>query len=280
MLYEDLQRAASRPRPFEFYTADVLWTDEHISERMLEYHLNPDVGLASRRHDFIDRSAEWIARRFALGAGVSVADFGCGPGLYTSRLARSGAAVTGIDFSRRSVDHARAEAGRMGLDVDYVLADYLKFDTDARFDLTLMIFCDICALSPAQRAVLLGKFRRLMRPGGAVLLDVSSLAAFAKWKEIDVFERRMMNGFWSAADYVGFRFSFKYADERVTLDKYVIVERTRSWEVYNWLQYFSVETLRQEMEAAGLRIVEVLSDVAGNPYSESADQFAVVAMEA
>ena len=33
------------PTPFEFYTADELWTDEHTSSKMLEFHLDGAIDL-------------------------------------------------------------------------------------------------------------------------------------------------------------------------------------------------------------------------------------------
>lgn len=278
-LFKELSRLNERPVPFSMYTADVLWTDEHVSQKMLEYHLNPGVDLASRRHDFIDRSAAWMVERFGLDRGAAVVDLGCGPGLYTSRLAAAGADVTGVDFSKGSLEHARSEAARLDLDIDYAQADYLRYETDARFDLVSLIFCDFCALSPDRRAALLDRVRGLLKPRGALFMDVCSLAAFDRWKESTAFGRRFMSGFWSDSDYFGFRISFKYEAESVTLDKYVVVEPPRTWEVYNWLQYFGVESLEYELRSAGFRMEEVYSDVAGAAYDERADQFAVVAVE-
>ena len=101
-MFAELEKINARPEPFEFYTADELWTDEHTSEQMLAYHLNDDIDLSSRNTEFIERSVEWIASRFDIGTGTKIADFGCGPGLYTARLAEKQAEVTGIDFSKRS----------------------------------------------------------------------------------------------------------------------------------------------------------------------------------
>ena len=96
-MFEKLRKMNARPKPFEFYTAAALWTDEHVSKKMLEYHLNEDVDLASRNKAFIDKSVNWIASRFNIGAGTSICDFGSGPGLYTTRFAETGADVTGVD---------------------------------------------------------------------------------------------------------------------------------------------------------------------------------------
>ena len=51
--------------------------------------------------------------------------------------------------------------------------------------------------------------------------------------------------------------------------------RTRT--VYNWLQYFSPDALRQEFAVNGLKIEEFYSDVAGQEYNSKSTEFAVVA---
>ncbi len=55
-MFDQLDTIYHRPRPFEFYTAGELWTDEYTSTQMLAYHLNEEVDLSSRSVAFIDRS--------------------------------------------------------------------------------------------------------------------------------------------------------------------------------------------------------------------------------
>lgn len=275
-MFETLRQIYERPRPYEFYTAETLWNDEHTSQQMLNFHLDEGVDLASRTRAFIERSVEWMASRFAIGPGVRIADFGCGPGLYSRRLAERGAAVTGIDFSERSIRYAMQTAADH-LDVEYVLQNYLEFSTDKRFDLITLIYCDFCALSPAQRHRLLEKFRTLLDGDGCLLFDVCSLTAFAKQVERAKCERRLLDGFWSADDYFGFLNTFKYEAEKVVLDKYTIVEASRTRVVYNWLQYYSLESITGELEENGFRVVEAYSDVAGAAYDEESPEIAVVA---
>lgn len=276
-LHADLERIHARPEPFAAYTADVLWTDPHISARMLAHHLDGTSDLSSRNASFIDRSIDWLVSRFDIGPGCRIIDFGCGPGLYTSRLARLGAQVTGVDFSTRSIDHAREYARRKDLRIDYQRADYLRLVPRGEYDLILMIMCDFCALSPEQRATLLGTFAAIASSRARIVLDVHSLCAFRNRAESSTCERNLMNGFWSPDAYYGFMNVFIYEAEKVTLDKYTIVEPERSWEVYNWLQYCSVDTLEEELGAAGLEIEDVLSSVAGDTFDADSDEFAVVA---
>lgn len=279
-MFRQLEEIAARPKPFERYTASDLWTDPHISKRMLSYHLNEELDVASRRTAFIDRSVEWIASRFDVGAGTRVADFGCGPGLYATRLARRNARVTGIDFSTRSIDHAAEAASEEGLSIEYVNQDYLAFETEERFHLVMMIMCDFCALGPDQRRALLRTFCGILEPAGSVLFDVYSLTAFARREEAARYEENLLDGFWSPERYFGFLNTFKYEHEKVVVDKYTIIERTRTRTIYNWLQHFSPEALTRELAQCGLVVESLHADVAGAPFDPDSTEFAVVARKA
>ena len=275
-IFSILERVNERPRPFSVYTASELWTDEYTSEQMLAYHLNSEIDASSRRTSFIDASVCWMAEHFELSRSSRIIDFGCGPGLYTSRFASLGAEVHGIDFSSRSIAYASEQAKRENLRVTYIEADYLAHQPKGKFDLITMIMCDFCALSPNQRAAMLAKYEGLLSDKGRVVLDVYSLSAFAEKQESSIYERNQLNGFWSADPYFGFVTSFKYDDEKVSLDKYTIVQKKGQREIYNWLQYFTPESLKREVHAAGLEIDSVLGDVAGDSYDEAATEFAVV----
>lgn len=276
-MFARLEEINRRPAPFEFYTAADLWTDEHTSGQMLAYHLDGEIDVSSRRAEFIDQSVEWITSCFGVSRGARIIDFGCGPGLYANRLAQVGANVKGVDFSKRSIEHARRVAADLGLSAEYVNQNYLDFETEDRFDLILMIMCDFCALSPSQRMVMLEKFDTLLSPGGSVLLDVYSLGAFDDREEATSYEVNLLNGFWSPEKYFGFLNTFKYDDAKVILDKYTIVEAERTRTIYNWLQYYSPASLRNEFEQTGYTQHEIYGDVAGRPFDGSASEFAIIA---
>jgi len=286
-MFESLEKINARPKPFEFYTADELWTDEHTSQRMLDFHLNEKLDVSSRNVEFIDRSVDWICSTFKIGAGfegagvkvagVKVADFGCGPGLYATRLAKRGADVTGIDFSERSIQYARQVAAKEGLSIRYEQKNYLDYETHERFRLIMMIMCDFCALSPSQRNLMLRKFHAFLEDDGSVLLDVYSLKAFHGYKEKALYEQNLLDGFWSPGKYFGFLNSFKYEQERVTLDKHTIVQSDRTRTVYNWMQYFDAHDLEKELGQGGFAVEGFYADVAGSPFDPDAGEFAVVA---
>lgn len=275
-MFKELKEINSRPAPFQFYTADELWANEHTSKQMLEYHLNEAIDVSSRNRNFIDRSTEWIVSHFGVDDKTEIADFGCGPGLYTTRLAERGATVTGIDFSENSLKYAQQVAEQKGLGINYVHTNYLDFETTHRFDLITMIMCDYCALSPEQRKIMLSKFSSLLKTGGTILLDVYSLNSFNQKEESATYELNQLNGFWSPKDYYCFVNTFKYEKEKVTLDKYTIIEASRTRIVYNWLQHFSKESLRAEFENNGFEVEDFYANVAGEVFDTDSSEFAIV----
>ena len=276
-MFKELKEINSRPVPFQFYTADELWTNEHTSKQMLEYHLNESIDASSRNKRFIERSVEWIVSHFEVDKSTEIADFGCGPGLYTTRLADRGAIVTGIDFSKNSLKYAKQVTAEKGLKINYVLTNYLDFETTNSFDLIIMIMCDFCVLSSEQRKKMLSKFNSLLKPDGSLLLDVYSLNSFNQRDESAIYELNQLNGFWSPDDYYCFVNTFKYEKEKVILDKYTIIEESRKRVVYNWLQCYSKDSLRNEFEDNGFKVEAIYSDVAGNAFSQESTEIAIVA---
>ncbi len=278
-LYEELQKISRRPEPHAYYTTPELWNDPYVSQQMLALHLDPNQGLASRTEEKIAASAEWIAGRFQLGPQTRVCDFGCGPGLYTRRFAEKGASVTGIDFSERSIAYARKVNQEKELGIRYELQNYLEADVQGPFDLITLIFCDFCVLSPQQREQLLRVMHSLLVPGGHLLLDVVTRAYFAATPEQQSWEQVAQNGFWASGPHHVLKKTFRYEQQHLLLDKFVILEPGCRKESYNWLQCYDLEDLREEFAAGGLRIIEQYADVAGTAWSADSRELAVVAVK-
>ena len=137
--------------------------------------------------------------------------------------------------------------------------------------------CDFCVLSPEQRKKMLTKFNSLLKPGRSVLLDVYSLNTFNQREESAAYELNQLNGFWSPEDYYCFVNTFKYEKEKVILDKYTIIEESRKRVVYNWLQCYSKDSIRNEFEENGFKVEELYADVAGKTFSSESTEIAIVA---
>lgn len=275
-MFDDLAALNERPAPFSIYSADTLWTDPHISARMLDFHLDTESDIASRRAESIEGIIDWMDRRFGF-EGKAVCDLGCGPGLYATPMARHDARVTGIDFSPRSIEYARGTARNGGLSLTFQNADYLKDDLPRDQDLVCLIYGDLCALSPAQRQVLYNKVHGSMKPGGYFVFDVFSAAQFLDRQEGASYGRRLMDGFWASGDYFGFLTTFLYGGQKLALDRYLIVEPNRRREVFNWLQYFDPDVIAAELTESGFSVEQAVDVLTGEPIQASAGEFAVIA---
>jgi 2-polyprenyl-6-hydroxyphenyl methylase / 3-demethylubiquinone-9 3-methyltransferase len=101
--------------------------------------------------------------------GRPALDVGCGGGLLAEEFAQLGCRVTGIDPSRPSIDVAKAHAGRMGLEITYMVAagEAIPFK-DRSFDI---VYC--CDVLEHVRDVtrVIGEIARVLTPGGIYFYD-------------------------------------------------------------------------------------------------------------
>ena len=275
-MFNELVDLHERPAPFSVYTTDILWTDPHISGRMLGFHLDAESDMASRRAASNEGIVDWMDRRFGF-EGKAVCNLGCGPGLYATLMARRGARVTGMDFSPRSIEYARRTTRETGLPLTFNGGDYLKDDLPPEQDLVCLIYGDLCALSPEQRRVLYNKVHESLKPGGRFVFDVFSVAQFHQRQEGASYGRRLMDGFWAPGDYFGFLTTFLYGDQKLALDRYLIVEPDRCREVFNWLQYFDPDTITAELTDNGFCVEQIVDVLSGEPAGTPAGEFAVIA---
>ena len=272
-MYDLLHDISKRPEPFSRYTTMELWTRPYLARQMLDYHLSQETDLASRKFESIDRTVEWIDSQLDL-SGKSLCDLGCGPGLYTQRFESRGATVTGVDFSAHSLDYAKTQGSGT---IRYVEADYLLDDLPSGFDIVTLIYTDLCVLSPEQRKVLLARMHGMLNPGGQIVLDVAGIGSFDQKEEVTVIQDKMMGGFWAAGDYVGIQQTFVYPEEYLSLDRYVIVEPGETWQIYNWMQYFTPESAEAELRSAGFEIRQMVGELTGVPLQPNSDFIGVVA---
>jgi SAM-dependent methyltransferase len=209
--------------------------------------------------------------------GKCVCDLGCGPGLYAQRFAGRGAEVTGIDFSAHSLEYAKLKVDENEQSIKYLKADYLADDLPAGFDIVTLIYTDFCVISPAQRASLLGRIREMLNPGGHLVLDVAGMGSFVGKEEYTHIEDHLMQGFWAEGDYVGIHRAFVYPQEHLSLDRYMIIEPNETWQIFNWFQYFTAESLAAELGSAGFAANQMVGDLTGEPLEIGGDIIGVIA---
>jgi ubiquinone/menaquinone biosynthesis C-methylase UbiE len=99
-------------------------------------------------------------------------DLGCGTGISSLALAKSGWSVTGIDFVPRAIRLAKRKAKSAGLTIDFRVGDvsHLPYSLfNSPFSLVLDIGC-FHSLSPLDQSNYLDQLNQLLARGGTWLL--------------------------------------------------------------------------------------------------------------
>jgi len=252
------------------------WDDEHISKHMLEAHLNPDIDAASRNHEFIQKSASWIAGYCKVQPGMKLLDLGCGPGIYDEKLYKEGFCVTGIDFSHRSIDYAIHHAEENHMDIRYIYQNYVEIDYQEEFDVIILVYCDLGVLPVEDRKILLRKIYGALKKGGRLIIDADTrniLDEITEGTTIQYIE----SGFWSSAPHLCIQCKYKYDDTYNYLNQYIIITENEC-NCYNiWNQTYSKESMLEELTYAGFADVEFFDNVAGDKFTGKADTLCAVA---
>lgn len=252
----------------------AFWNDEHISKFMLEAHLNPDFGGASRKYGYIQQSVNWIAEYCKDGNGKKLLDLGCGPGIYADLLTDRGFCVTGIDFSERSIKYAKQHAADSHKTIKYCYQNYLEMDYTNEFDVIILIYCDFGVLPPKDRNLLLKKIHQALKTNGILILD--GFTALNHFSEKETIEYQG-HGFWSEYAYVAIHRNFIYKDTDNTLEQHVIVTKD-DCACYNiWNQLYSKETLENEIRTAGFSDTDYFDNVLGEVFTGQESTICVVA---
>jgi 2-polyprenyl-6-hydroxyphenyl methylase/3-demethylubiquinone-9 3-methyltransferase len=133
-------------------------------------------GEFSTLHDINPVRLAWIDGTVGL-AGRRVLDVGCGGGLLSEAMARSGATVTGIDMSPESLTVARLhllESAPLQVDYREISAEDLADQMPLSFD---VVTCMELLEHVPDPARLVGSCARLAKPGGSVLFSTLNRTA-------------------------------------------------------------------------------------------------------
>jgi SAM-dependent methyltransferase len=267
-----------KPEPFT-PGEPLFWNDPHISAQMLKWHLNPENDVASRRPETIQRSVDWLVATLGLHPGDSVLDLGCGPGLYAARLAENGLQVTGVDYSRRSIDYATQYAAEHQLDIRYRYQNYLTLEDEDKYEVVLLIYGDLCPLSPDQRQTLLGNVLRALKTGGHFVLDVTTRIHRQKDGSRNGWYTAK-TGFWKPGPHLVLEEGFDYPEQSIFLDQAIVIEADDKVSVYrNWFQDYDRAAITAELEQAGFGVQSVWNDLTGMPFRDDTEWIGLVAQK-
>lgn len=123
-----------------------------------------------------DRETDEIVSLLGLHAGDVVLDAPCGHGRISNRLAERGMHVVGVDASAPFLQVAR-EAGAK---VDYRPGDLRELPVKGPFDAVISWFTSFGYFDDDENRQVLAEYRRVLRPGGRLLLETQNHDEFVR----------------------------------------------------------------------------------------------------
>jgi len=257
-------------------SSSKFWDDENISKYMLEAHLNSEWEAASRKHKFIEESVDWINKVAPSNQYPDILDLGCGPGLYAVCLHKKGYNVTGIDYSKRSIEYAKEVAMKNQFKINYIYQNYLEIDYDQQYDIIILIYCDFACLSFENRSELLKRIYKALKPGGKLIFDVFTINEYANQKESHYWYLNEGPGFWKDKTHLCLESKYIY-EKNMQLDQYIVIDEEYHVEVYRvWNVGYTKETLINEVAPIGFMKMEIFSDVRGKPFEEQSNTLCII----
>jgi len=234
---------------------------------MLREHLSQDHDRASRRGTVIDAHVQWIHSQLLTKRPARVLDLGCGPGLYTSRLAKLGYECTGIDFSPASIAHAEQEAQAASLSCTYRCEDLRGADLGEGHDLILLIFGELNAFAPKDARAVLSKARDALSPEGTVLLEVHTADAVRSAGARPPFWYSAEQSLFSDRPHVLLQEHIWRSDTSAAAIRYSIVDAERA-DVQTFVegrQAYTEGEYHALLTDAGFAAIEILPSLPGTP---------------
>ncbi len=268
-MYKKLISMLKKP-PLWQRSSEVFWRDTHISNSLLEMHLNPHLELASRRADTIESSVTWLSS--IIKDGSAILDLGCGPGLYTKKLSALGYAVTGMDFSQNSINYAKVQDATS----NYIYQNYLDMEFVEEFDAVLLIYCDFAALTMDERKILLKKVHRALKPNGRFICDVFTEHSRKNKIKAPTWTFHERGGFWSDEPYLCLEATYLYEYERTSADQYIIITEKDAKEYLVWNTIYDLDHISEEICLQGFNLKGAFDDVCGKSYTGKSETLCVI----
>jgi SAM-dependent methyltransferase len=246
---------------------------------MLKEHLSQDHDAASRRVFVIDEQIAWIHGRVLRGKPSRVLDLGCGPGLYTSRLARLGHTCVGIDFSPASLAYARATAADQDLPCTYLEADVRQAEYETGFDLVMLIYGELNVFRPGDARQILRKAANALATGGQLLLEPHTFEVVEREGKTAPSWYSAASGLFSDTPHIVLTENTWAAERAVaTTRHYVIDGMTGSVTRHaQSVQAYTLDDYRDLLEGAGFIDIRVHPSLTGRPSEHTRDFIAVTA---
>ena len=262
-----LERLSAPPSPFST-SGFNFWEDPYIADQLMESFLDPMEHEPSRQEPYVSLTVEAIADAVRLKGPASASesehyallDLGSGAGQYDEAFAERGFAVTGVDYCRPAVEHARESAG--DLPIEYHLQDIRTFQPKRdHYAVVSIIYGTFGVLSPAEQSVVLERAREALLPGGLLVFDVFTDRYVRNVRIGDGWHPIPEGGFWQSDSHLTLARVHRYP-QGVSLERNVVIGAAGSYRVFDsWWKSFTKDEIVDLVRAHRFTEVETYGSI-------------------
>lgn len=256
-----------KPQPYQPGTKPF-WDDYYIATEILKAHLDPDHEGGTRKHEFMKESVKWVAEVCNGAEGKKLLDLGCGAGIYSEMFEEEGFQVTGLDFSKVSIEYAKESAKKKGKEITYHYADYLAMEFEQEFDVITLIYCDYGALHPTNRKLLLSKVKKALKPNGIFIVDGFTEAHTENIPKVHV-ANYLEKGMFCGNPHICIEMGHIFPETKNFMAQMVTIEEDKCESYHLWNQFFDEDMLEKELGEAGFKDRQYFDDVCGKEKTEN-----------
>jgi SAM-dependent methyltransferase len=278
MTIMDLVNRSTPPLPWA-ERDNIPWNDAQFSERMLQEHLCQDHDAASRRFEKIEEHIDCIHRQLLSEQPARILDLCCGPGFYTSRLARLGCECVGIDYAPASIRYAIRQAMEENLACQYILEDIRTATYGANFGLIMLIYGEFNVFRPKDAKQILKKILAAMDRNGLLMLEAHTSEAIRKKGQEGTTWQSLEKGLFSDKPHLLLQESFWDPQDKISTQRYYTIDAASGMvnRYAQSLQAYTNSQYRSLLESCGFTDLRFLPSLTGAEDTSQPDFLVIVA---
>jgi len=247
---------------FELFqrSSEAIWNDEHISKSFFETQLDESHDMASRKPENRMKIVNYINEK--IKPNSKIIDLGCGPGLYSYELGKMGHNVLGVDFNIEAYNYAKKIKSIKNI-VEYQHCNYLKDTINGKYNVAMIIFCDISALIPEEQKLLLQKINELLDDDGILVFDTFGKSVMETKRNEKNWYLSQGNDFWSNEPYILMTECKIFKNENTIGTRYFLINQKNGKikEFTMWDQYYDENSIRQFLFENSFETIEINKDL-------------------
>ena len=261
-----------KPVPYQPGTL-TLWSNEYIGKNVLKIHLDGNIDSGSRRSIIIQKTVEWILKKFY--SAKRILDIGCGPGLYAPLLCQGNLDYEGFDVSPYQINYAEKHNSISGK-TQFTVCDFRSWSSDKRYDVALLLYGIYSFYCYEERISFLKKLKRSLNVNGCVIIEVFTERHYQNRTDSSDWEFIEKDGFWCETPYLELNAFRRYNETGLVLIQTAVIDQ--KVEIWNsWIQTFSIDSIEKELYEAGFAYYEVYGSCFGEPYTSESEVICICA---